>query len=224
MKYLRLIFYVLILLLSAFFIQQKKASVVAERALEVESVLSIMSEKGLPLKVYEIKPRSFNRFYTVNLRTCDNVKCFFISRDEREMFKPGQVIKKFDEETSLGVIQSISNNAVPSTGLYQVNLNLNNKTNGSELVRVQTTSLANKIVIPLEAVTQIRNEVYVYLYENEKPVRRDIKIEMLSTNEVLVASGLKASDVVIVEGLSLIDLFDKYQVTGKFEFSEGKDL
>ncbi len=224
MKFLRLIFYVLILLLSAFFVQQKKASVVAEKALEVESVLSIMSEKGLPLKIYEIKPRQFSRYYTVNLRSCGDVKCFYISRDEREMFKSGQIIKKFDQEMILGSIRAVSSSAVPSTGLYQVTLNLNNKTNGSELVRVQTTNLKNRMVIPLESVTQIRDEVYVYVYENEKPVRRDIKIEMLSANEVLVADGLKTNESVVVEGLSLINLFDKYQVTGKFEFSEGNDL
>lgn len=219
MNILRVGFYIALLIISVVFIEMKKEQVRVEKAMEVESVLSLITEEGLPLKLYKVRARDFSKSVVLNIRSCEkDQKCFFVSYADRDLYQAGQRV--LDPETGevMGAITERPR-SVAGTGLYEVRAKLDGELK-TPLVRVETHRVRDGIVVPIESVIQVKDDVYVYVYEGERPVRRDVKIRLLSEGQVLLASGLEPGEEVVVEGIALLDIFDKYKVVGHFEFGE----
>lgn len=226
MKYLRPILYISIFIVGVIFVEAKKQDVRDDKAREVESVLSIINDNGLPIKTYEVKPRTFTQQYLLHLKPCGQRRaCFYSSYAERELFRLGQSVQNHSKSSELkGEIVEIATQAEGGSGLYRVVVSLNQNIERDTLVEVLIAQEKNALVIPLESVVQVENLAQVYVYSEGEVKSRTIEIAQKSQGEILVKSGLTQGELIVVEGISQLDQFNRFNVVGEFEFSKGSQL
>lgn len=226
MKYLRPILYVSIFIVGVIFVEAKKQDVRDDKAREVESVLSIINDNGLPIKIYEVKPRTFTKEYLLHLKPCGQKRaCFFSSYAERELFKLGQSVQGHTKASELkGEVVEIATQAQGGSGLYRVVVSLDQSIERDALVEVLVDQKRNALVIPLESVVQIENLTQVFIYSEGIVKSRTIEVAQKSQGEILVKSGLEVGEQIVVEGISQLDQYNRFNVVGEFEFSKGSQL
>lgn len=218
MKFLRVGFYLLVFLLAAFLIESKKEDVRQVRALQVESVLSIMLEEGLPVTVFDIVVRDFERVSLYHLQACHQGDgCFYITENERNHFVPGAKVVYSKTKEKIGTLRSIQSRPSLTTGLFEVRVKLNSQITELPLVFVSHRPQRDSIVIPIESIVQTRDGSYVYVLKNNEPEKREIRVDGVSQDEVRVVEGLAPGEQIIVEGMALLSLFDRYRVVGRYQ-------
>lgn len=101
---------------------------------------------------------------------------------------------------------------------YAIQFKINNK--GLRLkagmfgkVIVKNNMSAKGIVIPSSAIIGSADNAQVYVVKNGKAIKQDVLIQSTLQNQVLLASGIVAGDVIVVNGF--INLYDGANVTIK---------
>ncbi len=67
-------------------------------------------------------------------------------------------------------------------------------------VRYVRGLLKNAIVVPLDAIIPLRGEHYVFVYENERAVRRLVKLDRLIGSRAVTSGGLAPGEHLVVRG------------------------
>ncbi len=114
----------------------------------------------------------------------------------------------FHETAFSGKVIEIAGMANPTTGTYEVIIQVNDANNqlkpgfiGSAII---TSSKVNQwIEIPIEAMLQANNKTgVIYKIENELAIKQHVHIVKITNNKLLISSGLSANDKIIVEGFA----------------------
>ncbi len=114
----------------------------------------------------------------------------------------------FHETEFTGKVIEIAGMANPTTGTYEVKIQVNDTDNqlkpgfiGSAII---TSSKVNQnIEIPIEALLQANNKTgVVYKIENELAIKQNVHIVKITNNKLLISSGLSENDKIIVEGFA----------------------
>jgi len=130
---------------------------------------------------------------------------------ERDIYyvKGGQeakvLVDSLEARTLTGQVEYLGELADEQTRTTRVEIDVDNRDRvlrSGQIVRAQLVRrvLTDAIMIPLLAVIPQENGRAVYVVENGTAQRRDVKLGMLQGKRVLVASGLKAGDRLIVAG------------------------
>lgn len=125
-------------------------------------------------------------------------------------FSPGQRVEvlaeiKDRQQTFNGTITFISKVADERTRSTRMEITLANPEGllfSGKIVRVRLTRqiLQNAILIPLLAVIPMENGYVVYVEEDAKVQRRDVKLDIIKGDRIRVVSGLHAGDRLLVSG------------------------
>lgn len=216
MKYLRVFFYIGFFVLLGVAIEYQKNVIQTKREAPVESVLSIMSEEGLPIKVYPVQKKTFVKNALYHLVPCGKAYCFDASLKEIKNLERGSFIRNPETFETIGRVVQISSTPSSFTGLYRVSVQVD-KTPDRNLVMVDIKRLKDAVVAPLEAVIRLKGKAYVHVFSNGEVNRREVQLADISSDDVHIHKGLEPDEVIVVEGLSLINIFDKYKVVGEID-------
>lgn len=114
----------------------------------------------------------------------------------------------FHETTFTGKVIEIAGMANPTTGTYEVKIQVNDTDNllkpgfiGSAII---TSSNVNQYIeIPIEAMLQANNKTgVVYKIENELAIKQQVHVLKILNEKLLISSGLSENDKIIVEGFA----------------------
>ena len=105
-----------------------------------------------------------------------------------------------------GKVVEIAGMANPSTGTYEVKIQVNDIKNqlkpgfiGTAMITSSITS--NYIEIPIEGLIQANKQTgVVYKVENELATKQKVHVAKILNNKILVSSGLSENDKIIIEG------------------------
>lgn len=112
----------------------------------------------------------------------------------------------FHETEFTGKVIEIAGMANPTTGTYEVKIQVNDTDNqlkpgfiGSAIIT--SSKVSQWIEIPIEAMLQAdKKTAVVYKVENELAIKQNIHIVKIKNNKLLISSGLFENDKIIVEG------------------------
>lgn len=216
MNYLRIGLYIGFFVLLGVAIETQKNVIQTKREAPVESVLSIMSEEGLPIKVYPVKRQTFVKNALYHLAPCGNTYCFEASLKEIKNLGPGSLIRDPKSFKNLGRVVEVSKTPSSFTGLYRVRVQVD-KIPDRNLVIVDIKRVEGVVSVPIEAVIRLRGEAFVYVFQEGQISRKSVDIADVSSDDIHIEEGLEPGESIVVEGLSLINIFDKYKVVGEID-------
>lgn len=216
MNFLRLGFYIAFFVLLGFAIEYQKNVIQTKREASVESVLSIMSEEGLPIKVYPVKRQTFVKNALYHLAPCGSRYCFEASLKEIKSLQPGSYLRHPKSFNIIGRVAQISTSPSSFTGLYQVKVRVD-KVPERNLVVVDIKRVEKAVSVPIEAVIRLKGDAFVHVFKEGNIERKQVQIADVSSDDIHIEKGLSPGDVIVVEGLSLINIFDKYKVVGEVD-------
>ena len=136
-----------------------------------------------------------------NISDVDVVK---IGIDDKATF----IFDAFHETEFSGKVIEIAGMANPTTGTYEVKIQVNDPDNllkpgfiGSAII---TSSKVNQTIeIPIEAMLQANNKTgVVYKIENELAIKQTVHVFKILNEKLLISSGLSENDKIIVEGFA----------------------
>lgn len=104
-----------------------------------------------------------------------------------------------------GTVKHIAEAASPANNSYRVEVTVPNEARTLRPGMIATAQLLRArrdeaVVVPLSAVIPRRGEHYVYVTQNDRAVRRLVKIDRILGADVILASGLEAGDELIYDG------------------------
>ncbi|MBN2893737.1 MAG: efflux RND transporter periplasmic adaptor subunit [Bacteroidales bacterium] len=114
----------------------------------------------------------------------------------------------FHETEFTGKVIEIAGMADPTTGTYEVKIQVNDPQNqlksgfiGSAII---TSSKVNRnIEIPIEAMLQANSKTgVVYKIENDLAIKQNVHIIKITNDKLLISSGLSENDKIVVEGFA----------------------
>lgn len=216
MKFLRVAFYLGFFVLLGVAIEYQKDVIQTKREAPVESVLSIMSEEGLPIKVYPVQRQTFVKNALYHLAPCSNIYCFDASLKEVKNLKVGAFLRNPETFEKLGRVTQISKTPSSFTGLYRVRVKVD-KVPERNLVVVDIKRVDDALSVPIEAVIRLKGEAFVYVFKEGEITRREVQIADVSSDDIHLEKGPEPGEKIVVEGLSLINIFDKYKVVGEVD-------
>ncbi|HEY0897354.1 MAG TPA: efflux RND transporter periplasmic adaptor subunit [Sphingobacteriaceae bacterium] len=104
----------------------------------------------------------------------------------------------------------------PTSRSFSVEVNLparkNYRPNMLAILNIVDYERANALAIPINAIQKSETSEYVYLIENGKAKRVDVKTGKVSEGKAEVLSGLKAGDRLIVQGLDDLNPGDAVKI------------
>lgn len=114
----------------------------------------------------------------------------------------------FHETVFMGEVIEIAGMADPSTGTYEVKIQVNDTHNllmpgfiGS--ATITSSKVKRYIEIPIEAMLQANNKTgVVYKIENNLAIKQHVHIAKITNDKLLISNGLSENDRIIVEGFS----------------------
>lgn len=216
MKFLRAAFYLGVLVLLGVAIEYQKNVIQTKRDASVESVLSIMSKEGLPIKVYTVQRQTFVKNALYHLAPCERSYCFDASLEEVKNLKKGAFLRNPETFERVGEVTRISKTPSSFTGLYRVQVKVD-KVPERNLVVVDIKRVDNALSVPLEAVIRLKGEAFVYVFKKGEITRRQVQVADVSSDDIHLEKGLEPGEKIVVEGLSLINIFDKYKIVGEVD-------
>lgn len=213
MKFLRnkrLIFYILVFIFLAVAIQWKKADVMEERSRVVTSIPLEIELHGRPVDVEEVRASDIFdslRVTAIHDRGSKSVVHFWLSRDQVQKVKPGQLVYGLEDQEPIGQVLSVSGAPLLQNGLYRGVINLNKPLTSSgqtiQAVDIVTHVLKNAISIPVEALDNTigeEGENYVWIEKNGKGFPVKVKLGIIGRGRIEVEQGLEPGDRVIING------------------------
>jgi len=112
--------------------------------------------------------------------------------------------EKFDAKISLV-------NPVPNamTNLYKIKIKLVNyddmlKPGMIAQVYLSVDESKDVLMLPIDAVIQEENEYFVYVVEDEKAIRKTVKVDVNNGESIEIVSGINSDDNVIVSGQEFV--------------------
>jgi len=109
-----------------------------------------------------------------------------------------------------GVIEEVSKSADPETRLFRVEILVNNpegvlKPGMFARARITTANLKSVLTVPRESVFSTDGIYKVFVVEENKAVERSVGIGEMTEEYVVINSGLKENEIVIVLGRNLVE-------------------
>jgi len=116
----------------------------------------------------------------------------------------------WQETVFTGKVLEIEGMANPTTGTYEVKVQVNDANNqlkpgfiGNAIIT--SSNVHSYIEIPIESLVQANKRTgVVYKFENELAMKQEIHVAKITNEKLLVSRGLSENDKVIVEGLDKI--------------------
>ncbi|MGM0437390.1 MAG: efflux RND transporter periplasmic adaptor subunit [Bacillota bacterium] len=111
----------------------------------------------------------------------------------------------YENEEREGTIENISPVRDQQSQLYTVMVKLNNDDNKLKSgmfadVHFTLNTKEEVVIIPADSVLDLDGEPYVYVVENGKAVKKDIKIGLINKNSVEVVEGISEGEEIIIQG------------------------
>jgi len=207
---LRVVMYALLLGLSLLAIQAKKATIIAERKKEVTSPINEWKEHGKPVSVLTLRKHDFHSFTKVTANRDGESTRFIshLSQETRNDLKVGQQIY-YDASTSVqcGTITAISSERNLDTGMFEIVMDLGESSqelNHREIVFIKTSTIANAIQVPYNAMDLVGQNSLVRLVKNGQVVIKKVRVGKIDREAIVVSEGLQEGDQIILEGKSLV--------------------
>lgn len=124
-------------------------------------------------------------------------------------------IDSIDEQGLNGKIVSISPTVDPKTGLYTVNIlldeeNRNIKPGMASTIEIDTNVVKNALKVRSESILNIGEKNIVYIVKDNKAIEKQVKVGLDTGDFTEIKSGLNEGDKVIVKGQNYIE--DKSEV------------
>ena len=121
------------------------------------------------------------------------------------------------EKKLTGVIEVVSPTTDPRTQLYQVKVLIN--TDGKAIksgmfakVSLNTYSKVNVTAVKSDAVLEDGGKTYVYLLQDDKAVKRDVKVGFDTGEYIEILEGLKKGETIITKGQQYVENGSKVKV------------
>lgn len=116
-----------------------------------------------------------------------------------------------------GVVTLVDAVAHPATHTFRVQMEIANQDRALPAgifgtLEIPIRKAESAVLIPLDAVKLEGDRTVVFLAEGEKALRREVKVEWFSGNEVEVLEGLKEGDPLIVSGARALKDGDRIEV------------
>lgn len=150
---------------------------------------------------------SGNSAYVVNLGLSDKQIVKVNMGDNAEI-----TIDAYPDEKFLASVSQISQTINPSTGTYEIELEL--KPTAKKLMTgfsakgvLNTKNALKKLVLPINAMVEAdQTTAYVYIYDakSQSAIKKEVKIGKLYGSDVEIISGLVPNDVVITAGSGFV--------------------
>lgn len=170
---------------------RQKNVIQTKREAPVESVLSIMSEERLPIKVYTVQRQTFIKNTLYHLTPCGNTFCFNASlKKEVENLKQGAFLRNPETLETIGRVTQISTSPSSFTGLYQVLVDVD-KAPERNLVIVDIKRVEDALSVSIEAVIRLKGEAFVYVLKEGEITRKNVQIADVSSDGIQLAKGLR---------------------------------
>ncbi len=116
-----------------------------------------------------------------------------------------------------GSVREISPVADPVTRTYQTRVAISDMPSEAKLGMTAKVTFPktekNETVLPLNCIYQINNQPQVWVIQNERVQLRNIEVASYSGNKVIVKSGLKNGDIVVISGIDKLIENQQVKVT-----------
>ena len=213
-KTVRLFIYLILLagLLLAIYLQIKKIERHTGR--QIASIYSEWTQNGKPVNVLRANKKTF-RIYektTVKLSKEGTLEGF-ITRDLFQKIRIGQnFYLEQNSDNPIGSVAEISDATDINNGLYGITLKTTKKVSfanpGIIPVRINTRNIENIIYVPVRSVLKEGGSSYVWVAD--KGIAKKIQVVTADSDDlnVVLKSGIKQGDFIIVDGLSVINVGD----------------
>jgi RND family efflux transporter MFP subunit len=149
-------------------------------------------------------------FYLVADNSNDWVVRVGVSDKDWSRLKPGDLatvnIDAFKGETFSARVHKLAPSIDPTSGLYQIELKLQNCKKQLvpglfSSVKMLPNAKVSYLAIPIEAMIDGNNtSAFVFVFDNGKARKIEIKTNGVQGNEVLISSGLQEGQQVITDG------------------------
>jgi hypothetical protein len=113
-KYLRPIFYIVVMLVTIIAIQKRKSESISEKTSTPISVLGILQSQGAPVDIYKVEPKDMMEYMRKTLDKCDSTFCFFLSSEERKNITVGDPVYNDSGSKLIGNISAVAGNDMAS--------------------------------------------------------------------------------------------------------------
>lgn len=217
MKFLnkRLLFYLIVFIVMGVAIQWRKAQVLEERARPEITIPREIELHGYPVDVEVVKAADIFdslRVTAIHERGARNVVHFWLSRDQREKVKPGQVVYGLEDEDPIGKVSFVSSTPSLQNGLYKGAIQLNKPLSISgqtiQAVDIVTHVLKNALSVPVEALDNTISEQgsnYVWVDKDGKGYPVQVKLGVIGRGRIEIVKGLSSGERVVVNGQKALE-------------------
>lgn len=209
--------YVSIFILSVIAIQLKKADVMSDRTREAVSIPREIDTHGWPVDVEKIGAVDLNDTLRFTLQPENGAKAsFYVSRGQIAKIKVGQKVLDSQHSDVIGEIGFVAGRANLSNGLYEVSVNLTPK--GNEKLKefasanVVVNTLKGRLSVSAESVQFEGDKSFVWISQDGKASRVEVKLGSLTGGRYEVLSGLEGEDLVIISGQKALEIGSKLRV------------
>lgn len=204
----RIIFYILVLALLGSFAQWKKADINSKKERVSVSIPNQIAEFGQAIDIEVVKEDKLLKLHrlTVEAESKEKGKAvFYLSQNELENVKSGQLVLHPLSGEEIGKIQFVSGTADLNTGLFVgiVQFLKGKGTSESRSVDIVVRSLKNSFSVPIEAVDQTseENKALVWILDEQGRVNtRAVSLGLFTHTRVEIKNGLVAGEKVVVNG------------------------
>lgn len=206
-RFIRPLFYVLLILAAAVAVAYRKANILEGRNRVISSVYAEHQANGVPVQVETLASGRLSLSDKTTVR----------ARSSREMV--GYVSKAFHHHLRVGLSGSVRVQGEEHTGritkvatvrdlepgLFQFRFRLK-KPLPKKMLRkpilltLRTKTISNALTLPLEAIVREEDQTFVWQVESQKAVRQPVGLGLSNGLRVEVRQGLSRGDVVVVAG------------------------
>ncbi len=126
----------------------------------------------------------------------------------------------YKNELRKGLIETISPVRDQQSQLYTVKVKVNNKDNKIKAgmfadVYFTLNSKEKATVIPADSVIDLDGNPYVFVEENGKAIKKEIKVGLINNDKVEVLEGIKSGENIIVQGHKSLQNGDNVEVVNR---------
>ena len=183
------------------------------------SINSEFIKNGKPVEIYTVIKDDllFYEKTTVNFK--GDTFYSLVSRDLRDKIKLNLSAVVFGEEDSKfkAIVTDVANKRDLDTGLFLVQLKIEDslrpKENSKNLFAlINIKSVTNILLVPTNSIIDESSSKYVWVVDEGKSVRREVKTGESSNGQTHILSGLSVGDKVITRGKSSIGVNQKIRI------------
>lgn len=205
---------IFVVFLCAFFV--KRHFIVAERQSKTVTVAGEWEEKGKPVIAIKIKPKNVNVYSKITVTKDYKGNAYaYVCRIVKEKLEIGQEVFCAEKKQPVGRITEVAKEINLDTGMFLVKISfIEDVFNDSSyaVVYVNTETLGNVICVPREIISSDGKENFIWVIENGKARKRQVKIKCHNGYGSVIEEGLDESDIVVLEGYTFLSESDKVNI------------